>query len=197
MGKHLTIQEAIAISGKSKTTIYRYINRGKLTTHKKEFQGKDIYTVKLKDLESCLGYELDIDGIPMGIPGDNCKSHGNTMGVSWESHGNTTQEYITRENLANVMEEILSQRETKLMKPLEELATYKVGKLENEIQHLISEKETLRQENELLREAMKALPGPVEKVVDELKEKDQKLEEQFFHRRECRKPVRKARYKRL
>lgn len=67
-----------------------------------------------------------------------------------------------KETFKEVVKETIAEERNQLMKPIEEQALYRLGILENEVKHLQAEKATLRQENELLREQVKALPGPAE-----------------------------------
>ena len=57
MKNHFTIEEVVQITGKSQTSIYRYIQNGKLKTTRVERQGKPSHSISLKDLETFLGYE--------------------------------------------------------------------------------------------------------------------------------------------
>ncbi len=65
-----------------------------------------------------------------------------------------------KESMREVIEEFFEVKQSQLMKPIEEQALYRLGILETEVKHLMAEKETLRQENELLKEQVKCLPGP-------------------------------------
>jgi len=84
---------------------------------------------------------------------------------------------VTIENYKKAIEEVLEAKQSQLMKPMEEQALYRCGLLENEVKHLQAEKETLRQENELLRDQVKSLPDKtyIEKIQAESQEKEKDL----------------------
>lgn len=63
-----------------------------------------------------------------------------------------------KEDIKTVIEEYFENKTTQLMKPLEQQALYKLGAVEKENLFLQERLDTLRQENELLREQVKALP---------------------------------------
>jgi len=185
----ITIKEASLISGKSISTLYRYITKGKLPCKRIRIDDNDVIMVEKADLERL--FNGGDNHVIINQLSHDCRA------FSGDNHVRKDDNYLTKENFKELMEEFFETKQTQIMKPLEEQAIYIAGSLNKENLFLKERLEIILEENKVLREAMKALPGPVEKVVDELKEKDQKLEEQFFHRRECRKPVRKARYKRL
>ena len=152
MGKNgtLTIQDVVRLTGKSKTTVYRYIKQGKLKGEIVKQHGKELIYVANKDLEEFLG--------------ETVKQHETTWnptyGKTWENmeqHGVTIEEIVKK-----AINEAVGQRETQLMKRIEDQALYKLGAVEKENLFLRERLETIRQENELLREQIKALPGPVE-----------------------------------
>jgi len=160
-----TIEEVADISGKSKNSIYRYIKIGKLKTARIDRAGRSGHVVDAKDLESFLGYKL---------------KHKQTQTQTQTSDSNTMKHNETQsleETINKAIQHAIFQQTQHLVKPLEEQALFIAGKVTQENHDLREKLELIRQENELLREAMKALPGPVEKVLDELREKDQKLEE--------------------
>lgn len=158
---HYSIDEIIIITGKSKSTLYREIKSGKLKVKKTLKRGKPVYLVLANELESYIGKPLRNERI-------------------WETTdtplGNQ-KETITKEDLARTIDELYFKRETSLTKRIEDQALYKLGVAEELIKHLEGEKETLRQENELLRESLKILPGPVAEVTEKL-EALEKLEEE-------------------
>lgn len=178
MGNRLTIQEVIDITGKSKTAIYRIIKNGKLKTYKREKAGKPIYEVDIKDLEEFLGHQVG--------------NRWEELGKSGKSSGNRSVP-LTEEKLIETIERMFSQRETALMKRIEDMSIYKLGQMDNEINHLKAEKETLlqeletykalpvedvtaiKEENIKLQEKLKALPLPVEEVTEKIQYFEQQV----------------------
>ncbi len=61
MKKGFTIKEIAEITGKSDTTIYRYLKKGKIPFFTVEKDGQTIYQVKKSDLESFLGHIVEDD----------------------------------------------------------------------------------------------------------------------------------------
>jgi len=61
MEKAFTIKEIAEITGKSDTTIYRYLKKGKIPFFTVEKDGQTIYKVKTVDLERFLGHTLEED----------------------------------------------------------------------------------------------------------------------------------------
>lgn len=142
----LTLNEICVMTGKSYTSVLRYVKSGKLKSITMTIQGKPCYKVKRVDLERF----IEKHGISMNIHGENDRISMNNQGISM------------KETFKEVVKETIAEERNQLMKPIEEQALYRLGILENEVKHLQAEKATLRQENELLREQVKALPGPAE-----------------------------------
>jgi len=142
----LTLNEICVMTGKSYTSVLRYVKSGKLKSITMTIQGKPSYKVKRADLERF----IEKQGISMNIHGESDRISMNNQGISM------------KETFKEVVRETIAEERNQLMKPIEEQALYRLGILENEVQHLQAEKATLRQENELLREQVKALPGPAE-----------------------------------
>lgn len=149
----LSLNEICEMTGKSYTSVLRYVKSGKLKSVTMTIQGKPCYKVKKSDLERF----LEKQGISMNIHSNNDRISMNNQGISMHNQGD-----ILKETLKEVVRETISEERNQLMRPLEEQALYLVGELKNEVKHLQAEKETLRHENELLREQVKALPGPGE-----------------------------------
>ena len=177
MEEPLTIQDVARVTGRSTTSVYRYVKKGKLKHTTLKQHGKTIYQIKKSDLERFLGY-----------PVDTMKQHGTTMeeqdnngGITMKQHGTTMKQQetaLTIENLHKSIQDVISQQHSQLMKPMEEQALFIAGTLTKENQFLKQRLETVIAENDELRNAMKALPGPVEEVVTQLEEKEAALERQ-------------------
>ncbi len=141
----LTIREAIQFTGKSESTIYRYVRKGKIKPVKVKVGNFHVTVFKKDELTEV----FNISDSPTSQPFINNDSPASHM-------------IITDNQLKNVIEEILLTRQNQLMKPIEEHALYLVGELKNEVKHLQAEKESLREENEFLSKQVKILPGPKE-----------------------------------
>ncbi|MEQ8223632.1 MAG: helix-turn-helix domain-containing protein, partial [Candidatus Eremiobacterota bacterium] len=141
-----TLNEICVMTGKSYTSVLRYVKSGKLKSVTMTIQGKPCYKVKKSDLERF----IEKHGLSMNIHCEDNRISMNNQGISM------------KETFKEVVRETIAEERNQLMKPIEEQALYRLGILENEVKHLQAEKATLRQENELLREQIKALPGPVE-----------------------------------
>ncbi|MEQ8191996.1 MAG: hypothetical protein ABRQ39_28785 [Candidatus Eremiobacterota bacterium] len=165
---YISITEAVNISGKHITTIYTAIRKRKLKTIDAIENSKVIKKVLKSDLIRL--FKLDIrkrysdaienpnNAIVNSIENSN-NATANIQANSTENSNNTiANSIVTIENYKKAIEEVLEAKQSQLMKPLEEQALYRCGLLENEVKHLQAEKETIRQENELLREQVKILP---------------------------------------
>ncbi|MEQ8223740.1 MAG: hypothetical protein ABRQ37_15610 [Candidatus Eremiobacterota bacterium] len=168
MRNQFTIEEIIKITGKSKSTIYRDIKRGRLKVKQGEKRGKPVYLITNKEIEAYSGK----------LMGNQWETSETPIGNQWEFNEKTVgnqNNVITRETLVKAIEEIFSQQETRLIKPLEDQAMFLAGKLTNENQFLKQRLETVLEENRQLREQIKALPGPAESIQQVLMENAQNL----------------------
>jgi predicted DNA-binding transcriptional regulator AlpA len=222
----LTIREAIQFTGKSESTIYRYVRKGKIKPVKVKAGNFHVTVFKKDELTKV----FNISDSPVSQPFiDNDSPDSQTV---IHSNSSASHMVITDSQLKNVIEEILLTRQSQLMKPMEEHALYLVGELKNEVKHLQAEKEALRQESEFLREQIKALPGPAElekkesiilllqkekedlntiqkekdtrhmveqqKQIQELKEKEQKIKDlEELHRTEMEQALKQAEEKQM
>jgi len=152
----LTVPEASRYTGKCINTIRRYIKKGVLHSSTTESNGIQVITVEKLELDKV----FNISWNPEESSGIHNEIQGNPGESTMESRG--IQDIITKDNLRDVIQEFFESKQTQLMRPMEEHAFYIVGELKNEVKHLQAEKETLRQENEILKQQVKALPGPVE-----------------------------------
>jgi len=161
-GKYITIPEAAEITGKHITTIYKAIRRSQLTSIDAIENYKTIKKVLKSDVVSLYGNEA-INGYRKSI--ENQKT----------SIDDYRQTIDVKSQIKEVIEEYFQDRETKLMKPLEEQSLYRAGELNKENQFLKVRLETVLQENEELRASIKALPAPPVEVVTRLAEQSQQL----------------------
>jgi len=104
--------------------------------------GKPCYKVKKVDLDRF----LEKQGISMNIHGEGERISMNNQGISM------------KETLKEVVRETITEERNQLMKPLEEQALYRLGRIEQENIFLRAKVETLLQENSELQEKIKALP---------------------------------------
>lgn len=140
--KHpLSIQDIVMITGKSKTTIFRYIKKGKLKSETQVTQGNTTYFVEKEELERFLNREVTPGNTPHVTPSDTQVTPG-----------------ITPENIQSIVKDTIDKTITQMARPMEEQALFIAGKLSTENQFLKERLDTLRQENDLLREQVKALP---------------------------------------
>jgi len=158
MEKAFNIKEIAEITGKSHTTIYRYIKKGKIPFFTLQKDGQTVFQVKQQDLEGFLKCKLE-DVKKDEIP------HVKTILQDDKTVFQLTQESL-QEAISHGISQAISQQQQQLTKPLEEMASFRCGVLENEVKHLQGEKETLRQENEILREQLKLLPDKEKELKD-------------------------------
>lgn len=150
-----TIEEIVKLTGRSSTSIYRYIKNGKLKANKVKGGGKPSYVISVDDFEQCFNIDWKIHEKNMVNAEKNMKK-------TWENNEN--EKPLTQEILMETMEKFFSTKQSELVKPMEQQALYKLGKVEQENQFLREKMETILEENSQLREQIKALPGPVESI---------------------------------
>jgi len=150
-----TIEEIVKLTGRSSTSIYRYIKNGKLKANKVKGDGKPSYVISVDDVEQCFNIDWKKHEKNMVNAEKNMKK-------TWENNEN--EKPLTQETLMETMEKFFSSKQSELVKPMEQQALYKLGKVEQENQFLREKMETILEENNQLREQIKALPGPVESI---------------------------------
>ena len=191
MEKAFFIKEIAEITGKSDTTIYRYLKKGKIPFFTIEKDGQTIYKVKKADLESFLGHPLKEDEKP--FPHHEKPVTQNEETVFHSEKTDTQNEkpffHLTPETLQDAIFQAITKQQSQLMKPIEDQALYRLGRIEQENSFLKAKVETLLQEID----QYKALPMP----VDQVKEKLQGQEEQIHsmeeaHRRELQQVKKEA-----
>jgi len=128
MKEYFSTEEVCEILGKSRSTIYKYIKKGKLKTVRTD---RGDLEISLKDLESFLGRTL----------GDEDVSSKTSKNITHEDGPARTgdEKPVTENKLRELIEEILSGREERLRKPVEEEALYIAGSLSKENEFLKNE----------------------------------------------------------
>ncbi|MEQ8192574.1 MAG: helix-turn-helix domain-containing protein [Candidatus Eremiobacterota bacterium] len=152
---NLTIQEAVNYSGKSISTLYRYIRSGKLPHKKAIIDDKEMIIIEKDQLIRV----FKISNNQVIINSMSNDNHDNQVTINSMSNDN---QMIINDNMRKVLEEFFESKQSQLMKPLEEQSIFVAGKLTQENQFLKQRLETVLQENDLLREQIKALPLPAE-----------------------------------
>ena len=144
---YIGITEAVEITGKHITTIYKAIRRGHLTAIEAIENSKTVKKVLKTDVVKLYGVK-SLDNLKTAI--DNSK----------DGYRPAIDDY------RKAIEEVLEAKQAQLMKPIEEQALYRLGRIEQENQFLKAKVETLLQE----LEQYKALPCPAE-----MEEKEQQI----------------------
>jgi len=96
------------------------------------------------------------------------------MSKPMASHVNPS---ATKEELKEVIQEFFTTKQAELMRPIEEMALYKLGAVDKENTFLKARLETVLQENQELQEKVKALPDKsyIDKIQAESQEKEKDL----------------------
>lgn len=141
--KTFTVDEAAVMMGVSRKSIYKYIKSGKLPFTTGNENGKSFKLINEEDLKQFISNRL--------ITGNN---QVNTPGKSGESI-----------DIKQLVKEAIKEEQSAIMKPLEQQALYRLGKVEQENTFLKERIETLLQENQGLHEQMKLLPDLKEVLV--------------------------------
>nr|HPO60914.1 helix-turn-helix domain-containing protein [Exilispira sp.] len=141
---NLTINEAVKVTGKSISSLYRLIKSGKLQSKKVIINGKELLTIKNEEL-------VRVFNIP-----DNHSFSPDNHTVKSDNHS-FSQVEIT-EKLEAVMERFFERKQAELVKPMEQQLLYQAGVMAKENQFLKEKVETLLLENRELQDQLKALP---------------------------------------
>ncbi len=152
-----TIQDIIRLTRISQNTIYRYIRQGKIKTCKMIKSGKQVITIEKQELERFLG---------CSIKGDTTSGKQDTINNSIDATtgkqdtiiGSIYDKTLTKSDIKELFQELIQEQNTIIMKPIEEQALYRLGKIEQENNFLKAKVETLLQE----LEQYKSLPGPAD-----------------------------------
>ena len=145
IGKLLTAQEAAEAYKKHITTIYKAIQRNKLTFVEVLENSKRIKKVKFSDLVSLYGEPADEDKVTL------------------TERFSSSTEFIRRE-MRDVLEIFFDEKVTEFIKPLEEQACNTEDKNETENKFLKKRLTILIQENEKLKEEVKSLSDKLKQV---------------------------------
>jgi hypothetical protein len=145
--EYISITEASILTGKHITTIYKGIRLGRIQYKTVEDKSKTVKKVLKSDILKLYisEYKTVLDE---GIRPSNTQVEDRIR--------------LSKDDMKQAIEEVLEAKQSQLMKPLEQQALYKLGSVEKENIFLRERLETLRQENELLSEQVKMLPGPAE-----------------------------------
>ncbi len=144
---YITIQEASVFSGLAISTLYKAVQKGILPVEYSIIHGKNVKKIRKSDIIRVFNIS------------DSTILHSTTPSITPDITQYNTIEYdrisdIVQENIKKVLEE----KQSQLIKPLEEHALVKYGAIRKENEFLKQRLETLFQENELLKEQIKALP---------------------------------------
>ena len=148
----ISITEASILTGKHITTIYKGIRLGRIQYKTVEDKSKTVKKVLKSDILKLYISESKTV-LDEGIRPSNTQVEDRIR--------------LSKDDMKQAIEEVLEAKQSQLMKPLEQQALYKLGAVEKENIFLRERLETLRQENELLREQVNVLPGPAELEVKE------------------------------
>lgn len=160
----MTIPDVARITGKTHTTVYKQIRNGNLKGHKHLINGRKALRVDIKEVERFLGYKVTQKDI------NSSKGVYKPLNCGTQSDRNVYKP-LTEESIEKTIQGAIMKYQTQLMKPIEEQALYRLGRMEKEVEHLRGEKELLLQEVE----QYKALPGPVEEITDKLKKQKEEI----------------------
>lgn len=164
----LTIREASQMSEKSEGLIYRYIRQGKINVQSCSVHssGKFRQVKKVKTSEVLTAFGLNFEP----------ETEQDRTQLNQRLNKAEQEKPLTRETIKEVIEGYFQDRETRLMKPLEEQSLFLAGKLQAENQFLKDRLETVLQELEEVRAGIKALPGPPVEVAARLEELEKETE---------------------
>lgn len=147
----MTIKEAVIFTGKSESTLYRYIRKGKIAANQMTVNDNQVTIIEKAEL---------LRVFPMGNSQVTITDNQDDRQVT------ITDNQVTMDKIKDAINQAITEKQSQIMKPIEEQALYRLGILENEVKHLHAEKEVLRQENEDLKNSMKALPIDLKKRDD-------------------------------
>ncbi|HNR65870.1 MAG TPA: hypothetical protein PKJ95_06230, partial [Atribacterota bacterium] len=155
--------EVARLTGKTVNTIYRYIRNDKLRYNRVIYQGREVYRIEKKELQRVFKCNIsgDISDISEDITGD----------ISSDISKDTSD--ISEDKIQRAIEKAISQQQAVFLKPIEDQALYRLGRMEQENSFLKAKVETLLQE----LDQYKSLPGPadIEKMQKENQEKEKDL----------------------
>lgn len=189
--QYVTIFDASNMFNVNHTTIYKRIQRGQLKFKEVHINGKKVKHVLLSDIVKLYGEPVEkvyISGSGVDVTDfDEQKPSYEEIKTIFSSpqeesgNENIISRGDIRQEVKKAVMESLQEQQTQLVKPLEEQAMYVAGTLTKENQFLKERLETVLEENRLLQEQLKMLPGPVEEVnenIEKLRLEKEKIEKE-------------------
>jgi len=170
----LTIKEASIMACVCESTIYRYIRQKKLSCQAVQSNRKKIAKVPKSELISVFSLS---SSQCRAVPGNILKDSKQCQEVP----GNARQ--ITKDEIREVMQEFFETKKAELVKPMEDQAIYRLGRIEQENLFLKQKLETILQENLELQAQVKVLPD-LEQMKTQTAEANKKLQERETEVRE-------------
>ncbi|MEQ8186897.1 MAG: hypothetical protein ABRQ39_02905 [Candidatus Eremiobacterota bacterium] len=176
---NITILEASLLTGKSQSTVYKYIERGTIPCEKNIINGKEYLTLKKKDIERVFNIICP--------ESEEDKVMESSTHTDKAEHVVRDEEHLTAEKVREVMEEFFSTKQAELVKPVEQQSLYRLGRVEQEnqflkekLETLLEENRKLQEENQIFQKELKSLPVLAEsmKNLDILREENVKIKEE-------------------
>ena len=162
----LTIKEAALLVGINPNTIYRYIDKKRISCKSLFIKGKHVKKIKKEDIISIFGLSRQSQRIS-----ENLRESQFVTSENLRESQTITPENL-RDSLKEIVKETFAEERSQLMKPIQEQALFIAGKLTQENQDLRQKFETILEENRKLQEQIKALPENTEGLQQELQKKD-------------------------
>ena len=168
----LTIKEAATLAGVNISTLYKAIQLGKIEVESIPIRGKVIKKINKSELERVYGpFPMEANRSELKIPINSNRRESHPM----EENGNESipletnrSESIPLEILKTAIKDVIEAERGQLMKPLEDQALYRLGRMEQENIFLKAKVETLLQE----LDQYKSLPGPGELEAWQIEKED-------------------------
>ncbi len=143
MDEYITISEAGRISGKHVATSYKGIRKGRIQSKQVEAGTNTIKKVLKEDIIRLFCIKVETQEKPVEAQVETQVETGRNL---------------SKEDIKTTIEEVLGAKQSQLMKPIEDQALYRLGRIEQENTFLKEKVETLLQENLELQEKIKSLP---------------------------------------
>jgi len=173
----MTIKEAAEYAKVNMSTIYKHIQSKRIYCESILIGAKEIKKVRKADIDEVYGLTIERNRIKSNQIESNQTNKIDANKIE-TNRIETNRIEINRiemnlnEIITKAVQDVLENQKQQLMKPMEEQAMYVAGSLSKENKFLKERLETLIEENNLLREQMKALPGPPEEIHNLLQEKE-------------------------
>ncbi len=189
----ITIKDASRIYNLNINTLYKYIQQGKIKVENHTIRGRKIQRLTKSEIEEFLGIDIqqhtttynqtvtrENETLQQNTIYNNEKQN-NTTPNKEQQINTTTYNELTKDSIREVIEEFFSSKQAELVKPMEEMALYRLGGLEKENLFLKERLETVLNEYKELQDKMKALPDFQKEKEDIearlLQEKEQAIKE--------------------